>query len=36
MNRTDSRVLYVDESIVIGGEKILLVLGIAAAKIPTI
>ena len=36
MNRTGSRVLYVDESIVIGGEKILLFLGIATTKIPTI
>ena len=34
LKRTETRVLYVDESIVLGGEKILLILGISAEKIP--
>lgn len=33
-NSAKKRVLYVDESIIIGGEKILLVLGISVDKIP--
>lgn len=33
-NSNKKRVLYVDESIILGGEKILLILGISADKIP--
>jgi hypothetical protein len=33
-NSTKKKVLYVDESIVLGGEKILLILGISSDKIP--
>ena len=34
-NRSERKVLYVDESIILGGEKILLILGISSDKIPS-